>query len=281
MRKESGNTSEHDAYMEWEGREVPVQIKHMQWRCDIWFADFFRCARKAHDFILVVGFWETHKNNIIYKRAYYINHQKWNEMLAYEHLDRMEREFREIPKPPLGRELWDKFIDEHYKGYNSSERIVMMRKHRSNDSGGNKEQRIQAAVDYRDFLYQFPKIFRQITLPVVNKRNPARELETSNWVRVLQSKTGANASVCWTGPDAGRMYIGVKIPACNYCYVKVDSTYLEKVITRFNGIKRRPGTKNIFPENIIYCIDTICNKYHSDDVSDLTNGLDSLKISSI
>jgi len=155
--KAEGYTNKDDAYY----KQTPVQVKCIKKGSSIDLGDYFRNASKNDDFILIIGFWEGSKSNIVEEYALYIDHNKWNKLLRYEFVGSMFEQMKLIRNDKLDDDVWKTFRETHKLQYNYGyDRKIQLRFKRDHKS----QKRIQCAINKTDFYDYFLTTFSRVDI---------------------------------------------------------------------------------------------------------------------
>ena len=155
LRACRGYTAENDGYY----KLTPVQVKCIKKGSSIDLGDYYRNASKKEDFILIIGFWQGSKTNIVEEYAIYINHNKWNELLYYEFAEQMKQQMEEITNDKSDDGVWKTFREVQKFAYEQDcDRKIKLRFKRDH----KRQKRIQCAINKTDFYNYFLKEFSRV-----------------------------------------------------------------------------------------------------------------------
>jgi hypothetical protein len=147
-------TSKFDAYYD----KIPVQIKCIKKNSEICLGDFKRIQLIDQDFILVLGFWEKNRKNIVKQEVLYIDHVVFKTFCDFDKTESMITEMKSISNRVCDDILWRKFIKKHKELY-PTENIIKLRFKRDH----KVQKRIQCAVKFQDLKrYNFKKFIFKI-----------------------------------------------------------------------------------------------------------------------
>jgi hypothetical protein len=125
---------------------TPVSIKTEKIGTDIELADYFRNARIAEDFYMVVSFWDGKKTNIVEEYHVKFPHQQWQKFFNHSVDEKINNLLKEASNDRSYDEEWKKNIKELKDEYGDN--IIRLRPKR--DHG--KQLRMQCAISYNDFM---------------------------------------------------------------------------------------------------------------------------------
>ena len=127
---------------------VPVSIKCEKFGSDVELADLFRNAENDTDFILIVGFWETEKTNIIDIKSCFINASKWKALFDQNLLLQYRELLASITNERSDDAKWSAAIKElRTKWGKSTGNIIRPRPKRDHKT----QKRVQCAINNKDF----------------------------------------------------------------------------------------------------------------------------------
>lgn len=144
-------TSQWDAYY----KEIPVSIKTKKLGGAIEMADFFRNAEVDEDFILVVGFWEGNKDNIVEEHTVYINKNYWKSQFNEELVEDFRGIFDGITNSYDDDVKWKKRMNsakELWKNTKSDINVNFKRDHK-------KQKRVQCSIKNSMFYEVYTKYY--------------------------------------------------------------------------------------------------------------------------
>jgi hypothetical protein len=154
--KETKYTGEFDAYY----TNIPIQIKCIKKNTSIDFGDYFRNKNKTKDFILIIGFWQNIKTNIIDTYAVYINYQSWNNLFHFNFDNQMKTEMKLISNLKIDDENWKNYKYKYKNLWYLNERKIEIRFKRDHKC----QKRIQCAIKNKIFYNFFLNFFINIKL---------------------------------------------------------------------------------------------------------------------
>lgn len=146
-----GYTNKWDGFL----GDTPVSIKTEKLGSDIEMADYFRNAENTLDFILIVGFWQEVKTNIVEVRFLRINGSEWHELFPPKFCNLFARMLGLVTNDYSDDEKWKHLIAVAKKKWASeTDNLVRPRFKRDHKS----QKRIQCAINNKDFYdYFIPK----------------------------------------------------------------------------------------------------------------------------
>ena len=146
--KELKYTDKWDAYYGF----IPVQIKDKKKGGNVELADLCRQSETTENFLLLVGFWEGYKTNIVEEHILYINGQDWHSQFDLNLIKEYKNLIHEITNDKSDDKKWTESINLLRKKWkeNTSYLIVPRPKR---DHGSQK--RIQCAINSVDFYKYF------------------------------------------------------------------------------------------------------------------------------
>jgi hypothetical protein len=142
LKKSDNYTSKYDAFH----NNLPVQIKCIKHGCAIEMGDYHRNKLKKEDFILIVGFWQDKKDNIIKETILFIEHDNFTKNLSFEDDEAMEAEMDLISNLVVDDMRWKDFCDK-YKSKWPKTNLLDIRFKRDH----KKQKRIQCAISWKNF----------------------------------------------------------------------------------------------------------------------------------
>lgn len=154
--KSNNYTSIDDAYTP---DNIPVQIKCIKWGGVIEMGSYTRNKNKTGDFILIIGFWENVKNNIIKEHILYIDHTKFTKNLDFEYDNIMLSEMNQISNSITDDTRWTKFREKYQSEWNKKNNILDIRFKRDH----KYQKRIQCSISYKNFNNIFLNMFKPYT----------------------------------------------------------------------------------------------------------------------
>lgn len=126
---------------------VPYQIKTIKSGQSIDLGDYFINSNKTTDFILVIGFWQTDKTNIINVYKIHIDCEKWNELLSFDYKDSLKHWIKNISNERSFDDIWKEEVNKWKLLYGNNKRLIKLRFKRDHKS----QKRIQCAINKADF----------------------------------------------------------------------------------------------------------------------------------
>jgi hypothetical protein len=156
--KSNNYTSFYDAYTY--KNDIPVQIKCIKSGCAIEMGSYLRNKSKIQDFILVIGFWESVKNNIVKEHVMYIDHRTFTKNLTFTDDKIMFDEMDNISNLISDDTRWTEFRKRYQEKWKKSNNILDIRFKRDH----KQQKRIQCAISYNNFNKQFINMFKPYTL---------------------------------------------------------------------------------------------------------------------
>jgi hypothetical protein len=236
LRKDGSYTGKFDAYkdviVDGVTVSIPVQIKYIKSGNSVDCGDYFLNANRDEDFILVVAFYkgDCRKEHILK-----IDHLKWNDMLKYDKINEMKHELKAIPLGDIGRPQFNQFNTSHTAEYNKTPRLISLRFKKDSKN----QQRIQCAINYNTFVEKFITMFPPFDFG--DEINPIHGSAKQCKLFSFSNKKTANVSICWSGPNSGKMFMGTNYPAGNHHYVTI---YLKDVATILSLFNRYTANKS-------------------------------------
>jgi len=154
LKSSDSYTSKYDAYY----NNIPIQIKCIKYGSSIELGDWRRNKNKTEDFILIIGFWQTEKDNIIREEIFYIDHKIYIKHLNFDDPkieSSIYTELNLISNLKSDDENWDNFRNK-YTGLWPSDNLISIRFKRDHKT----QKRMQCAIPYQN-LDIFLSIFRK------------------------------------------------------------------------------------------------------------------------
>lgn len=156
LSKTETYTCPYDAYYnKINEKSIPVQIKCIKMGSNIEMGDYRRNKRKYDDFILIIGFWEKEKTNIVKEVILYINNEEFKNYLKFDYDEQMFKEMKSISNKKEDDLKWKLFCEKYKKKW-PNKNILQLRFKRDH----KKQKRLQCAIPWRlfdKFCKQFPK----------------------------------------------------------------------------------------------------------------------------
>jgi hypothetical protein len=125
---------------------TPVSIKTEKLGTDIELADYFRNARIAEDFYMVVSFWSGKKTNIVEEYHVKFPHREWQKFFNHSVDEKINNLLKDASNDRSYDDEWKRNIKELKDEYGDN--IIRLRPKR--DHG--KQLRMQCAISYQDFM---------------------------------------------------------------------------------------------------------------------------------
>jgi len=171
LKRNKNYTGKNDAYYkDKNGKEYLVQIKCIKKGSAIDLGDYCRNKNKNKDFVLIIGFWEGSKENIVEEYILYPPLEWWIGLFKvydgfdkemYEFLDDISNDKIDDAKWVSGRKMLTKKWNDSWVPHNSDfenvwkekypERLVLPRFKRDH----KKQKRIQCAIPNKIFYKYF------------------------------------------------------------------------------------------------------------------------------
>jgi hypothetical protein len=144
----------------WDGilNGYPVSIKTEQQGTDVEMASFSRNAENTDSFYLIVGFWETTKDNIVTIETLFIDGSEWHQIFNEEVVQECQDFLREITNDYSDDEKWTKgckVLKEKWEQVTPN--LIRPRFKRDH----KKQKRMQCAINYSDFYNYFIPNYRK------------------------------------------------------------------------------------------------------------------------
>lgn len=128
---------------------LPISIKCIQKGGSVDFGDFFRQSDIDEDFILIIGFWEGKKDNIIEEYIIKINIDNWKSYFGNLSIkDNIKSDMNKISNDHKDDDNWKIFMDKYKKEYIINNNIMSLRFKRDH----KKQKRIQCGISYNRFI---------------------------------------------------------------------------------------------------------------------------------
>jgi hypothetical protein len=143
-------TGKWDAYF----NNIPISIKNTKLGSDIELADFYRNAEIKEDFILIVGFWKTKKDNIVDTQILYIKHNSYSTLFNKEFGLKAKNLLNSITNNKADDLKWKNEI-KTLKNFwlENTDNLIRPRFKRDHKT----QKRIQCAINNSDFYNYFIK----------------------------------------------------------------------------------------------------------------------------
>lgn len=140
-----------DAYFNF----IPVQIKDKKKGGNIELADMFRQSETTEDFLLIVGFWQDDKTNIVEEHILYIKGNEWYPLFNHECLNKYKQLLNTITNDYSDDNKWKQKINELRKEWKKlTPYLIVPRPKRDHKD----QKRIQCAINNVPFYkYFLPK----------------------------------------------------------------------------------------------------------------------------
>ena len=135
---------------------IPVQIKDKKIGGNIELADIFRQSETTEDFILIVGFWEKEKTNIIEEHILYINGNEWHSYFDPICLDKYQTLLKTITNDHSDDAKWTQAINQLRKEWSQATPYLIVPRPKRDHKN---QKRIQCAINkvvfYKHFLPKY------------------------------------------------------------------------------------------------------------------------------
>lgn len=161
LEREQNYSSKWDAYF----RGIPVSIKTCTKKGAVHMGDFIRNATLTHNFILIIGFWETGLDGVkVFDDdiILYINKEVWVEQFPHDAVAKMTTVFEGITNSYADDSLWierRKAYNKEWNDYKTGINIHFKRDHKI-------QKRIQCSIR-REFLSDILIPYYQTTLDAI------------------------------------------------------------------------------------------------------------------
>lgn len=144
---------------------IPVSIKTHQKGTGIELSDYFRQSHIIDDFIMIIGFWEGQKSNIVEEYCLYIDgidwHSHFNLKLETKLLDLLDNITNDKSDDALWKKTCNELKDEFKK---TTDCLIVPRFKRDH----KKQKRIQCAINNISFYQYFLDKFQINSMEVIN-----------------------------------------------------------------------------------------------------------------
>jgi hypothetical protein len=157
LKKSNNYTSVYDAYTK---LNIPVQIKCIKNKCAVEMGDYLRNKNKKEDFILIVGFWDGQKDNIINEVILYIKKELFIQNLKFNLDDDMFKEMSLISNLKKDDNRWREFRIKFKNEWDHNQNKIDLRCKRDHKT----QRRIQCAISWKNFNEYFIKNFDKYKL---------------------------------------------------------------------------------------------------------------------
>jgi hypothetical protein len=149
---DGGYTSTWDAIDEsangFNYRGKPVQIKCIKKGSSVDLGDIFRNASKKENFVLIVGFWEHTKENIVEEYIIHVDYNKWNNLFEWSYYDEVADWIKNKVSNCYSYDAQWKKESTHYKQLWGNDRLINPRFKRDHKN----QRRIQCGISYNNFI---------------------------------------------------------------------------------------------------------------------------------
>lgn len=146
--KELLYTDKWDAFY----NNIPVQIKDKRKGGNVELADIFRQSETTEDFILIVGFWETEKTNIIEEHILYIKGNEWHSYFDSTCLYKYQTLLKTITNDHSDDAIWTRETNQLRKEWKKvTPYLIVPRPKRDHKD----QKRIQCAINKTTFYKYF------------------------------------------------------------------------------------------------------------------------------
>lgn len=148
-------------------KDIPVQIKCIKQNSTICLGSLLNNKNINKDFIIVIGWWETQKTNIVEEIIYYINWELYSKFFKFQDLDNMFSEMERISNDVSDDNIW-KLFTKKYKsswGVNNPVSINFKRDHKI-------QKRVQCSISRKN-IHKFLEYFKKFQFE--HSRNPNKE----------------------------------------------------------------------------------------------------------
>lgn len=139
---------------------IHIQIKCIKHGCAIELGDYFRNKRKNVDFILIIGFWKTTKDNIVDEYIFLVQHELFTSNLQYDADAEMIEELKLITNLRQDDGRWQEYCirnKDKYASFGNKIDIRFKRDHKT-------QKRIQCAISWNAFNTWFKKAFENLSI---------------------------------------------------------------------------------------------------------------------
>lgn len=140
-------TSKYYAYTQ---KDIPVQIKCIKLGSSIDLSDFKRNQTHKHNFIMIIGFWEDSKTNIVQEHILFFNKYKFNNLCSFDYTEQMLKDMKAISNDKKDDFTWKLFVKK-YKSLYNDENLIKLRFKRDHKN----QKRIQCAINNKIFYKKF------------------------------------------------------------------------------------------------------------------------------
>lgn len=212
LQKSKNYTSEYDNIDE----IFPLQIKCIQYGCDIELGSYERNKNKNKDFYLLIGFWKDDKDNIIEEVVYRVDHKQWVNNLQYDKDKQMFAEIDLITNLHDDDDRWDKFCCKHKTGWETFDNKLGIRFKRDH----KQQKRIQCAIPSRNYDTWFKSTFQRVLMAEFEDmlKNMKQSIDNNTKknkmaandiqkVGLLRNKQGVSRDKYYTKPSVAQKYI--------------------------------------------------------------------------
>lgn len=145
---------------EWDGilNNYPVSIKTEKLGSDIEMASFTRNASNTDDFYLIVGFWDSDKDNIVAIETLFISGAEWHNLFNQDIVQECQDLLNSVTNDVSDDEKWKngrKLLTEKWQ--TETENLIRPRFKRDHKT----QKRMQCAINYGDFYTYFVPKYRK------------------------------------------------------------------------------------------------------------------------
>jgi predicted RNA methylase len=148
-------------------KDTPVQIKCIKKNSSVCLGSLLNNKNINRDFILVVGYWETIKTDVVEEITYYIKYETYSQFFKFQDLDNMFLEMESISNNVSDDDVW-KLFAKKYKalwGVNNPVSINFKRDHKT-------QKRVQCSISQRN-INKFLNNFKKFNFEYI--RNPNKD----------------------------------------------------------------------------------------------------------
>jgi hypothetical protein len=145
LTKSSDYTSEFDAK---DNNDVKYQIKCIKKGSSIDLGDIFRNSNKESDFVLIIGFWEKNKKNVVEEYKLKIDISIWKNWFSGFDFNLFTNLLNSISNDTKDDLKWKSNCKSVKNEWNKKERVIQPRFKRDH----KKQKRVQCAINNKDFF---------------------------------------------------------------------------------------------------------------------------------
>lgn len=147
--KEEKYTAKWDAFSK---TGIPISIKYEKEGSDIELADLYRNMQIDRDFLLIVGFWNSSKENLVSTYMLYIKQEEWKNLFDKDLAIEIKNFLENISNQHSDDEKWKIGISEFKKLWKlKTKNLVRLRFKRDHKT----QKRMQCAINNSDFFSIF------------------------------------------------------------------------------------------------------------------------------